>query len=215
MLNAFFTAIEKIEIIITLAICAAFVIYLVIGYIQDKLGTQDIWKRISEYYEEKDNLERKVQEIKQRERKVNNLFQEIESEKEDIEVQQANLRYLSNELDEIVEGREEDYTEKLDFWDKMTKTNGYHHSDNAMKHAKEVISASSAKRKFLKFLKEELPKANSPETVKEIHLKLEELFKDTGYCDYVLESFEDRASRCNPVVVAFELYTCYNTQNGA
>lgn len=215
MLNAFFTAIEKIEIIITLTICVAFVIHLVIGYIQDKLGTQDIWKRISEYYEEKDNLERKVQEIKQRERKVNNLFQEIESEKEDIEVQQANLKYLSNEFDEIVEVREEDYKEKLDFWEKMTTENGYHHSKNAMKHAKEVINASSTKRKFLKFLKEELPKANSPETVKEIHYELEELFKDTEYCDYVLEAFEDRASRCNPVVVAFELYTCYNTQSGA
>lgn len=215
MLNAFFTAIEKIEIIITLTICVAFVIHLVIGYIQDKLGTQDIWKRISEYYEEKDNLERKVQEIKQRERKVNNLFQEIESEKEDIEVQQANLKYLSNEFDEIVEVREEDYKEKLDFWEKMTTENGYHHSKNAMKHAKEVINASSTKRKFLKFLKEELPKSNSPETVKEIHSELEKLFKGTGYCNYVLEAFEDRASRCNPVVVAFELYTCYNTQNGA
>lgn len=215
MLNAFFTAVEKIEVIIILTICTTFVIHLVIGYIQDKLGTQDIWKRISQYYEEKDNLERKVQEIKQREMKVNNLFQEIESEKEDIEVQQANLRYLSNEFDEIVEVREADYKEKLDFWDKMTKANGYHHSDNAMKHAKEVINASSTKRKFLKFLKEELPKSNSPETVKEIHFELEKLFKDTEYCNYVLEAFEDRASRCNPVVVAFELYTCYNTQNGA
>lgn len=215
MLNAFFTAVEKIEIIIALTICVVFVIYLAIGYIQDKLGTQDIWKRISEYYQEKDNLERKVQEIKQRERKVNNLFQEVESEKEDIEVQQANLKYLSNEFDEIVEVREEDYKEKLDFWEKMTTENGYHHSKNAMKHAKEVINASSTKRKFLKFLKEELPKSNSPETVKEIHSELEKLFKGTGYCNYVLEAFEDRASRCNPVVVAFELYTCYNTQNGA
>lgn len=32
MINAFFTAIEKIEIVITLTICVAFVIYLVIGY---------------------------------------------------------------------------------------------------------------------------------------------------------------------------------------
>lgn len=215
MLNAFFTAVEKIEIIITLTICAAFVIHLVIGYIQDKLGTRDIWKRISEYYEKKDDLEKEAQKLQLQEVKVNNSLQKIEAEKEDIEVQQANLRYLSNEFDEIVEVREADYKEKLDFWEKMTKQNGYHHSDNAMKHAKKVINASSTKRKFLKFLKEELPKANSPETVKEIHLKLEELFKDTGYCDYVLESFEDRASRCNPVVVAFELYTCYNTQNGA
>lgn len=215
MLNAFFTAVEKIEIIIALIICAAFVIHLAIGYIQDKLGTQDIWKRISEYYEQKDDLEKKAQEIKHRERKVNNSLQKIEAEKEDIEVQQANLRYLSNEFDEIVEIREADYKEKLDFWEKMTKENGYHHSKNALKHAKEVINASSTKRKFLKFLKEELPKSNSPETVKEIHYKLEELFKDTEYCDYVLESFEDRASRCNPVLVAFELYTCYNTQNGA
>lgn len=215
MINAFFTAIEKIEIVITLTICVAFVIYLVIGYIQDKLGTQDIWKRISEYYEQKDDLEKKAQEIKHKERKVNNSLQKIEAEKENIEVQQANLRYLSNEFDEIVEVREADYKEKLDFWDKMTKQNGYHHSDNAMKHAKEVINASSTKRKFLKFLKEELPKSNSPETVKEIHSELEKLFKGTGYCNYVLESFEDRASRCNPVVVAFELYTCYNTQNGA
>ncbi|WP_282458439.1 hypothetical protein [Ligilactobacillus aviarius] len=215
MLNAFFLGIEKIEVIIVLTLCIAFIIHLVIGYCQDKLGTRDIWKRISEYYEQKDDLEKKAQKLQLQEAKVNNSLQKIEAEKEDIEVQQANLKYLSNEFDEIVEVREADYKEKLDFWDKMTKQNGYHHSNSALKHVKEVINASSSKRKFLKFLKEELPKANSPETVKEIHYELEELFNDTEYCDYVLEAFEDRASRCNPVLVAFELYTCYNIQNGA
>ncbi len=214
MLNAFFSGIEKIEVIIVLTLCIAFIIHLVIGYCQDKLGTKDIWKRITEYYEKKDDLEKGAQKLQLQEMKVNNLFQEIEAEKNDIKEQKANLRYLNDEFDEIVEIREEDYKEKLDFWEKMTKENGYHHSKNAMKHAKEVINASSTKRKFLKFLKEELPKSNSPETVKEIHYELEKLFKDTGYCNYVLESFEDRASRCNPVLVAFELYTCYNIQNG-
>lgn len=215
MLNAFFTGVEKIEVIIVLTLCISLVIHLVISYCQDKLGTKDIWKRITEYYEKKDDLEKGAQKLQLQEMKVNNLFQEIEAEKKDIKEQKANLRYLSNEFDEIVEVREADYKEKLDFWDKMTKENGYHHLDNALKHVKEVINASSSKRKFLKFLKEELPKANSPETVKEIHYELEELFKDTEYCDYVLEAFEDRASRCNPVVVAFELYACYNIQNGA
>lgn len=215
MLNAFFTGIEKIEVIVILTICITFVIHLVIGYCQDKLGTKDIWKRVAEYYEQKDDLEKKAQEIRHRERKVNNSLQKIEIEKKDIKEQRANLRYLNDEFYEIVEIREEDYKEKLDFWEKMTKENGYHHSKNAMKHAKEVINASSTKRKFLKFLKEELPKSNSPETVKEIHFELEKLFKDTEYCNYVLEAFEDRASRCNPVLVAFELYTCYNIQNGA
>lgn len=215
MLNAFFTGVEKVEVIVILTICITFVIHLVIGYCQDKLGTKDIWKRVAEYYEKKDDLEKEAQRLQLQEVKVNNLLQKVEAEKKDINEQKANLRYLNDEFYEIVEIREEDYKEKLDFWDKMIKQNGYHHSNNALKHVKEVINASSSKRKFLKFLKEELPKANSPETVKEVHFELEKLFKDTGYCDYVLESFEDRASRCNPVLVAFELYTCYNIQNGA
>ncbi|WP_346676737.1 hypothetical protein [Ligilactobacillus aviarius] len=215
MLNAFFTGVEKIEVIIVLTLCVAFITHLVIGYCQDKLGTKNIWERITEYYEKKDDLEKKAQKLQLQKMKVNNSLQKIEVEKKDIKEQRANLRYLNDEFYEIVEIREEDYKKKLDFWEKMTKENGYHHSKNALKHAKEVINASSSKRKFLKFLKEELPKANSPETVKEIHYELEELFKDTEYCDYVLEAFEDRASRCNPVVVAFELYACYNIQNGA
>lgn len=215
MLNTFFSGIEKIEVIIVLTLCITFTIHLVIGYCQDKLGTKDIWKRVAEYYKKKDDLEKEAQKLQLQKMKVNNSLQKIEVEKKDIKEQKANLRYLNDEFYEVVEIREEDYKEKLDFWDKMTHENGYQHTDDALKHAKEVINASSSKRKFLKFLKEELPKANSPETVKEIHLKLEELFKDSGYCDYVLESFEDRSSRCNPVLVAFELYTCYNTKNGA
>lgn len=97
----------------------------------------------------------------------------------------------------------------------MTVENEYQNNNDAMQHMKEVITASSSKRKFLKFLKEELPKANSPVVVREIYEELEQLFKGTKYQGYVLEAYQDRASRSNPVLVAFELYSCYNFKNAA
>ena len=150
---------------------------------------------------DKNKLKRKIQEFDERTHSLKEEKQQLEEEYEDYMLE--------------LQAEECQNQKQSEFLKKMISENGYHHSNEAMKHAKDVITASATKRKFLKFLKEEFPKSDNPYVVQAIYSELQSLFKDTKYYDYVLEAFEDRANKCNPVLVAFELYTCYNTKNGA
>lgn len=215
MFNLFLNGLEKIEVIVLVTISIVFVIRLIVAYYQEKVGSKDILNRIKEYYQQKDEFaeqreqfEHKKSDLENKTQMLNEKIASFNKEKQEFEEDCKNI---------ILEFQtEESQNQKnLEFWKKMITENGYHYVEVPLQHAREVITASSTKRKFLKFLKEELPKSNSPKTVREIHVALEELFKDTQYFDYVIEAFEDRANRCNPVLVAFELYICYNTRYDA
>lgn len=215
MFNLFINGLEKFEVIVLVTFSIAFVIRLVIGYYQEQIGGKDILNRVKEYYQQKDEFaeqreqfEHKKSDLENKTQMLNEKIASFDKEKQEFEEDCKNV-VIAFESEELQNQKE------FEFWRKMTEEHGYSHLENPLKHAKDVIIASSTKRRFLKFLKEELPKSNSPKTVREIHVELEELFKDTQYHDYVIEAYEDRAGRCNPVLVAFELYTCYNTKYDA
>ncbi|KRM52128.1 hypothetical protein [Ligilactobacillus araffinosus] len=215
MINAFLSAFEKCEIIVAIIIIGGMIIGILIDSYQNRVGDKGVLKRVKEYYQKKDEFaeqreqfEHKKSDLENKTQMLNEKIASFNKEKQEFEEDCKNI---------ILEFQtEESQNQKnLEFWKKMITENGYHYVEVPLQHAREVITASSTKRKFLKFLKEELPKSNSPKTVREIHVALEELFKDTQYFDYVIEAFEDRANRCNPVLVAFELYICYNTRYDA
>lgn len=215
ILNIILSVTIKLSIIALIFIVIAFLVEFALEHYQRKIGGVDFLDRIREYFEEKEDVEQSRKNL-QEEKK------EIEKERKKNESEKKRLIDKSNSLDEYYDKRktyiDEDQQELdyyLDFWSRMTAENEYQNNTDAMQHMKEVITASSSKRKFLKFLKEELPKANSPVVVQEIYEELEQLFEGTNYQKYVLEAYQDRASRSNPVLVAFELYSCYNVKNAA
>lgn len=218
MLNLFNTILSvmiKSGFLIGILMLIAFLIQLVVEHYQQKVGGADFLDRIREYFEEKEDIEQSRKNL-QEEKK------EIEKEKKRNESEEKKLIDKSNSLDEshdewetYINEEQQELDYYLDFWSKMTTENEYQNNVDSMQHMKEVITASSSKRKFLKFLKEELPKANSTVVVQEVYEELEQLFEGTNYQKYVLEAYQDRASRSNPVLVAFELYSCYNVKNAA
>lgn len=218
MLNLFNTILSvmiKSGFVFGIVMLIAFLIQLVVEHYQQKVGGADFLDKIRKYFEEKEDLEQSRKALRDEKR-------EIKKEKDKVELERKKLSDKAESLDEYYSQQETCINEErqeldyyLDFWDQMTVENEYQNNNDAMQHMKEVITASSSKRKFLKFLKEELPKANSPVVVREIYEELEQLFKGTKYQGYVLEAYQDRASRSNPVLVAFELYSCYNFKNAA
>lgn len=215
MINAFLSAFEKCEIIVAIIIIGGMIIGILIDSYQNRVGDKGVLKRVKEYYQKKDEFaeqreqfEHKKSDLENKTQMLNEKIASFDKEKQEFEEDCKNV-VIAFESEELQNQKE------FEFWRKMTEEHGYSHLENPLKHAKDVIIASSTKRRFLKFLKEEFPKSDSPKTVEEVHVELEELFKDTQYQDYVIEAYEDRASRCNPVLVAFELYTCYNTKYDA
>lgn len=215
ILNIILSVTVKLSVIALVFIVIAFLVEFALEHYQQKVGGADFLDKIREYFEEKEDLEQSRKVLRDEKR-------EIKKEKDKVELEKKKLSDKAESLDEYCSQQETCINEErqeldyyLDFWDQMTVENEYQNNNDAMQHMKEVITASSSKRKFLKFLKEELPKANSPVVVCEIYEELEQLFKDTKYQEYVLEAYQDRASRSNPVLVAFELYSCYNIKNAA
>lgn len=215
MLNTFLSGFEKFEVIILVTVFIVLVVQIAIGYYQEQIGSKNVFKRIREYYREKDVFAEQQQKLELDKNKLKRKIQEFDEKTHALKEEKQQLE--EEYEDYMLELQAEEYQnqKQSEFLKKMIKENGYHHLENAMQHTKDVITASSTKRKFLKFLKEEFPKSDSPYVVQAIYSELQSLFKDTKYYDYVLEAFEDRANKCNPVLVAFELYTCYNTKNGA
>ena len=215
MFNTFLSGFEKFEVIIFVTVFIALVIQIAIGYYQEQIGSKNVFKRIREYYREKDMFAEQQQKLELDKNKLKRKIQELDEKTQSLrdEKQQLEEEYEDYMLE--LQAEECRNQKQSEFFKKMIKENGYHHLENAMQHTKDVITASGTKRKFLKFLKEEFPKSDNPYVVQAIYSELQSLFKDTKYYDYVLEAFEDRANKCNPVLVAFELYTCYNTKNGA
>lgn len=215
ILNIILSVTVKLSVIALVFIVIAFLVEFALEHYQQKVGGADFFDKIREYFEEKEDLEQSRKILRDEKREIKKEKNKVELEKKKLSDKAESLdEYYSQQETCINEERQElDYY--LDFWDQMTVENEYQNNNDAMQHMKEVITASSSKRKFLKFLKEELPKANSPVVVREIYEELEQLFKDTKYQGYVLEAYQDRASRSNPVLVAFELYSCYNFKNAA
>lgn len=208
ILNIILSVTVKLSVIALVFIVIAFLVEFALEHYQQKVGGADFLDRIREYFEEKEDIEQSRKNL-QKEKK------EIEKEKKKLIDKSNSLDESYDEWETYINEEQQELDYYLDFWDQMTVENEYQNNNDAMQHMKEVITASSSKRKFLKFLKEELPKANSPVVVREIYEELEQLFKDTKYQEYVLEAYQDRASRSNPVLVAFELYSCYNFKNAA
>lgn len=215
MFNSFLNGLEKFEVIVLVTFSIAFVIRLVIGYYQEKIGGKDILNRVKEYYRQKDEFVKQQEQLEQKKNDLKNKAQILDKKIASFDKEKQQFEEECKNVVIAFESEESQNQKELEFWGKMIQEHGYSHLENPLKHLKDVIIASSTKRRFLKFLKEEFPKSNSPKTVEEIHVELEELFKDTQYHDYVIEAYEDRAGRCNPVLVAFELYTCYNTKYDA
>ena len=215
MLNIFLSGFEKFEVIILVTVFIALVIQITIGYFQERVGSKDVFKRIQEYYREKDVFAEKKQKLELDKNKLKRKIQEFDERTHSLKEEKQQLEEEYEDYMLELQAEECQNQKQSEFLKKMISENGYHHSDEAMKHAKDVITASATKRKFLKFLKEEFPKSDNPYVFQAIYSELQSLFKDTKYYDYVLEAFEDRANKCNPVLVAFEHYTCYITKNGA
>lgn len=179
MINTFLSGFEKFEVIIFVTIFIVLVIQIAIGYYQEQIGSKNVFKRIREYYREKDVFAEKQQKLEFDKNKLKSKIREFDEK--------------THALKEEKQQLEEEYEDYM----------------------LELQAEEYQNQKQSEFLKEEFPKSDNPYVVQAIYSELQSLFKDTKYYDYVLEAFEDRANKCNPVLVAFELYTCYNTKNGA